>query len=102
MRFFEYLGGVSALGSKAIAAIFTSRWDLSAIVQQMMAIGNRSVSIVVLIGVFTGMVLALQFTVGHHFQPSQLVTSCSSAQHAYLGQLNRGQLLLGEQMKKQK
>lgn len=55
----EYLGGLGLL-SYEVARCFRKRWEGSLILEQMERIGVRSLSIVLLTAVFTGMVLALQ------------------------------------------
>ena len=62
--FLFYLGGIFSLSLASIQAFFKYRVNLEIFVQQMFYIGNRSLSIVSLIAVFTGMVFALQFAVG--------------------------------------
>jgi phospholipid/cholesterol/gamma-HCH transport system permease protein len=62
--FAVYLGGVVALTLKTVYAIFRRRIDFDSVVVQLWHIGNKSLSIVSLIAVFTGMVFALQFSVG--------------------------------------
>ena len=63
-QFFEYLGGVTTLAGKTIVGFFRYRLDFSSFVYQIAAIGNRSFSLVALIAIFTGMVMALQLGVG--------------------------------------
>lgn len=55
----EYLGGLGLLSYEA-ARCSRKRWEGSLILEQMERIGVRSLSIVLLTAVFTGMVLALQ------------------------------------------
>ncbi len=62
--FAMYVGGVTSLIFKLFPAVFRHKFDFWAFTQQMMAIGNKSISIVSLIAIFTGMVFALQFSVG--------------------------------------
>lgn len=62
--FLLYTGGVTSLAVRTLIAMFRYRWDLDAFVKQLLQIGNKSLSIVSLIAVFTGMVFALQFAVG--------------------------------------
>ncbi|MBI4365691.1 MAG: ABC transporter permease [Deltaproteobacteria bacterium] len=63
ITFLFHVGGVVQLWAASTRVIFTSRWDREAIVRQLFLIGNRSMGIVALIALFTGMVLALQFMV---------------------------------------
>src|SRR3989338_455256 len=63
-QFFEYLGGVTTLAGKTIVGFFRYRLDFSSFVYQIAAIGNRSFSLVALIAIFTGMVMAFQLGVG--------------------------------------
>lgn len=63
-NFVFHVGGVVRLGLRTIRVIFRYRWDGREIVRQFFAIGNRSLSIVALTALFTGMVLALQFLYG--------------------------------------
>ncbi|MBI4237292.1 MAG: ABC transporter permease [Deltaproteobacteria bacterium] len=58
------VGGVTQLAWRTVRTLFRYRWDWKEILRQCFFVGNRSVPIVVLIAAFTGMVLALQFTVG--------------------------------------
>ncbi len=60
----EKVGGISLLIYKTFRAIFKYKFNWKGLEDQLFQIGNRSISIVLLIAVFTGMVLALQFTVG--------------------------------------
>ncbi|MFQ5851841.1 MAG: MlaE family ABC transporter permease [Candidatus Binatia bacterium] len=55
----EYLGGIGLLFYEVLRCLH-KRWEGSLILAQMEQIGVRSLSIVVLTAVFTGMVLALQ------------------------------------------
>ncbi len=58
------VGEVSQLMVQTVRALFRYRWNFDEIWRQCFLIGNRSVGIVLLIAVFTGMVLALQFIIG--------------------------------------
>ncbi|MBI4124773.1 MAG: ABC transporter permease [Deltaproteobacteria bacterium] len=64
LSFFEYLGGLSYLAAKTFLNLFRYRIDLGSVVYQIKAIGNKSFSLVALVAVFTGMVMALQLAVG--------------------------------------
>lgn len=61
---FEYLGGLSHLAMQSFRACFRYPFPLKAFVEQCQFVGIKSMNIVVLVAVFTGMVLALQFSVG--------------------------------------
>lgn len=63
-NFCLYVGGLTALIMKVFYAAFRYRWDFSELLHQLRQIGNKSLSIVSLIAIFTGMVFALQFSVG--------------------------------------
>lgn len=62
--FAMYVGGVTALMLKTFRAFFRHHVDFQELIRQLMYIGNRSLSIVGLVAIFTGMVFALQFSVG--------------------------------------
>lgn len=62
--FLEYLGGVAALSLRTVRNLFRYRLDFSALVYQIASIGSRSFTLVALVAVFTGMVMALQLAVG--------------------------------------
>jgi len=62
--FLEYIGGLAWLCYKTFVNLFRGRFDFSAFIYQLRAIGNRSFSLVALVAVFTGMVMALQLAVG--------------------------------------
>ncbi|MBI2345843.1 MAG: ABC transporter permease [Deltaproteobacteria bacterium] len=64
IHFVYHTGGIARLVTRTARVIFRSRWDHREIVRQCFVIGNRSLAIVALTGLFTGMVLALQFTIG--------------------------------------
>ncbi len=59
-----HLGNVTNLAVKTFIGIFKYRFDLRELLRQFSMIGNRSFSIVFLIAIFTGMVIALQLSVG--------------------------------------
>lgn len=61
--FFSHVASIAGLCGRTLASLGSQRWDFALISQQLFYIGNRSLGIVVLIAVFTGMVLALQFTI---------------------------------------
>lgn len=60
----DVIGGMAQLAGRSMRALFTSRPELGEMGRQFYAIGNRSFAIVALIALFTGLVLALQLTVG--------------------------------------
>ena len=62
--FFEYIGGISLLSWRTLLKILRARVALSDLVYQISAIGNQSFSLVSLVAMFTGMVMALQLAVG--------------------------------------
>lgn len=62
--FFEYVGGLTTLGYKTVVNLFHTRFDFSSLIYHIRAVGNRSFSLVALVAVFTGMVMALQLAVG--------------------------------------
>lgn len=64
MHCIYHVGGVTTLLCRTLRVMARSRWDVREIVRQFFVIGNRSIAIVALIALFTGMVLALQFIVG--------------------------------------
>jgi phospholipid/cholesterol/gamma-HCH transport system permease protein len=59
----QYAGGVGSLGFATIARSFKRPWAVDAVVDQVEAIGIRSLSIVVLTAVFSSMVMTVQFAV---------------------------------------
>lgn len=63
-RFFKKVGDVALLSYKTLVALFKYKLNLKEFENQLFAIGNKTLSVVLLTAVFTGMVLALQFIVG--------------------------------------
>lgn len=63
-NFLEYVGGLTALTVKTLVSIFRYRLDVPSFIYQIQAIGNKSFMLVALVGIFTGMVMALQLAVG--------------------------------------
>jgi phospholipid/cholesterol/gamma-HCH transport system permease protein len=61
---FDYVGGVGTLIFNSFKSIFTERIDFRYVIRQLYDIGFRSIFLITLISVFTGMVFALQFIVG--------------------------------------
>jgi len=64
LHFTINIGGVTKLAGKTFAGLFRYRLDIKEVVRQFAVIGNKSLMIVVLIAVFTGMVIALQLCIG--------------------------------------
>lgn len=64
LHFVRHIGGVTNLAIRVFRGIFKYRIDAEELVRQFAVIGNRSLMIVVLIAVFTGMVIALQLCIG--------------------------------------
>lgn len=62
--FCRIVGEISQLAFATFRALVRYRWEFPEIVRQCFLIGNRSMGIVVLIALFTGMVLSLQFIIG--------------------------------------
>jgi phospholipid/cholesterol/gamma-HCH transport system permease protein len=62
LRFVEHIGGVTRLGCAVIQCIFRPPWELRRILDEMDELGVRSLSIVNLTAIFTGMVLAVQIS----------------------------------------
>jgi phospholipid/cholesterol/gamma-HCH transport system permease protein len=63
-NFCDHIGGVSWLAARTFRGIFRYKLDIGELIRQFAAIGNRSLMIVVLIAIFTGMVIALQLCIG--------------------------------------
>lgn len=64
MHFAEMLGGLAKLSVNSTLCIFRYKPQVREIIRQFAMIGNRSLTIVFLIALFTGMVIALQLSVG--------------------------------------
>lgn len=64
MRFVEVLGGIFNLCVRSTSCIFRYKPQVRETIRQFAMIGNRSFTIVFLIAIFTGMVIALQLSVG--------------------------------------
>ncbi len=60
----DYAGGIAYLAYQSVRVIPHYRFPLRALIHACEFVGVRSLSLVLVIMVFTGMVLALQFTVG--------------------------------------
>jgi phospholipid/cholesterol/gamma-HCH transport system permease protein len=64
LHFFDYLGGLWKLSVQTLYCLFRYRFPFRAFIEQCEFVGVKSISLIVLISVFTGMVFALQFAVG--------------------------------------
>lgn len=64
MGIVEFLGGVGMMTVEMVRSLWLYPFDLKYVIRQIYEIGVKSLSLVSLIAVFTGMVLALQFIVG--------------------------------------
>lgn len=64
LNFFDYLGGLWRLLLQTLYCLFRYPFPFRAFVEQCEFVGVRSLSLISLISVFTGMVFALQFAVG--------------------------------------
>lgn len=64
LQLFEYVGEASKLAVQTFSVLFRYRFPLKAFVEQCEFVGVKSLSIIGLVSVFTGMVFALQFAVG--------------------------------------
>ncbi len=60
----KVVGGMSSLAINSVRVLFTYKLAVNEIFGQFIAIGNKSLSIVTLISFFTGLVVALQLSVG--------------------------------------
>lgn len=60
----EFMGGVGILTLDTVRSLFRERLNSRDIVRQLQQVGVQSLSLVSLIAIFTGMVMALQFIVG--------------------------------------
>lgn len=60
----DYIGGMAILAQKTFVSIFRGGIKLGLVVEQAYQLGVRSLPLTNLVGIFTGMVLALQFVVG--------------------------------------
>ncbi len=63
-NFAFYVGGIVSLMGRTFVALFRYKFDFNELIRQIWMVGNKSLSIVALIAIFTGMVFALQFSVG--------------------------------------
>ncbi|MCC7402978.1 MAG: ABC transporter permease [Bdellovibrionales bacterium] len=64
LRMFEFLGGTSALAYQSLVEGLRRPIYLSLIIEQIYLIGLKSLPLIVIVSVSTGMVMALQFGVG--------------------------------------
>ncbi len=64
VAYMDYVGGVALLGVRTLIVFFRGPFQPALVIEQMYAIGVRSLALTNLVAVFTGMVLALQFIVG--------------------------------------
>ncbi len=60
----DHVGAMSKLVGQSVKVLFVTRLAFRELIRQLSFIGNRSFSIVALIALFTGLVLALQLSVG--------------------------------------
>lgn len=63
-NFITHIGSVSKLAANTFRGLFLYRLDMGELTRQFAVIGNRSLMIVVLTALFTGMVIALQLCIG--------------------------------------
>jgi phospholipid/cholesterol/gamma-HCH transport system permease protein len=63
-RAMDHIGRMSVLIGQSFKVFFTSKLAVNELVRQLTFVGNRSFSIVALIALFTGLVMALQLSVG--------------------------------------
>jgi phospholipid/cholesterol/gamma-HCH transport system permease protein len=64
LKAIEAVGGMTALVARAVKKIAQGKIEFVELTRQLSLIGNRSFSIVALISLFTGLVMALQLSVG--------------------------------------
>lgn len=64
LRFADYFGGVALLAGRTISVLVRKPFQARLVIEQVYHIGIRSLSLINLVAIFTGMVLALQFIVG--------------------------------------
>ncbi len=60
----EYIGGMAFLFGQFFRVLFRYRFPMRAFVEQCESIGLKSLNLILLISVFTGMVFSLQFSIG--------------------------------------
>ncbi len=64
VSFFDYLGGLWMLAVQTLYCLFRYPFPFHAFIEQCQFVGVKSLSLISLISIFTGMVFALQFAVG--------------------------------------
>ncbi|MBI2339131.1 MAG: ABC transporter permease [Deltaproteobacteria bacterium] len=64
LEYLDYVGGIAELAYRAVKAIARGQIQIRLVLEQVLHIGVKSLSLVNLVAIFTGMVLALQFIVG--------------------------------------
>lgn len=64
ISFLNYLGGLGRLSYRTFLAVFQQKFPLRDFVQNFEFIGIKSLNLILLVSVFTGMVMALQFSIG--------------------------------------
>ncbi len=74
MRFVGHLGAISLLSLRTLRALFKRPFELSALTDQLDKAGIGSLSVTFLTAIFTGMVMALQFSVGLEAYGASLYT----------------------------
>lgn len=60
-QFFETMGGMVVMAGRALARSVKPPWQLADLAYQMVALGQRSLSIATLVAIFAGLVISLQF-----------------------------------------
>jgi len=64
LSFIHVVGGISMLAIHTVRVLFSYKLEWREVLRQFVVIGNKSFSIVFLISFFTGLVIALQLSVG--------------------------------------
>lgn len=64
LSLFDYFGGLALLLVQTVRALFRHRFPFRAFIEECAFVGVKSLNLILLIAVFTGMVFALQFAVG--------------------------------------
>ena len=60
----DYIGGIFILAIRAARGLFVYKFEFRELIYQFLEIGNKSLFLVGLIAIFTGLVMALQLSVG--------------------------------------
>ncbi len=60
----DFVGNISMLTIRAVRGLFIYKFELRELVHQFFEIGNKSFFLVALVAIFTGLVMALQLSVG--------------------------------------